>query len=71
MVKNPLAYAGDTGLIPGPGGFPHVTGQLSLCTTATELALESLRATAPEARAPRACAQRPRSPHNEKLALHN
>ena len=36
VVKNPLANAGDTGLIPGPGRFPHVTGQLSLCSTATE-----------------------------------
>ena len=39
MEENPLANAGDTGLIPGPGRFPHVTGQLSLCTTATEPAL--------------------------------
>ena len=38
MVKNPPSNAGDTGSIPGPGTkIPHATGQLSPCTTTTEL----------------------------------
>jgi len=37
LVKNPLASAGDAGLIPGLGRRAAV--QLSLCTTAIELAL--------------------------------
>ena len=39
VVKNPHASAGDIGLIPGPGRFPHATEQLSLCTTTSEPAL--------------------------------
>ena len=29
VVKNPPANAGDNGLIPGPGRFPHAPEQLS------------------------------------------
>ena len=36
MAKNPLANAGDTGLIPGLGRFHILWGQLSLSTTTTE-----------------------------------
>ena len=36
MVKNPPTNAEDTGLIPGPGRFPHAVGQLSSCITTTE-----------------------------------
>ena len=37
MVKNPAPNAGHVGSIPGWGTkIPHVTGQLSLPTTATE-----------------------------------
>jgi len=36
VVKNQPANAGDTGSIPDLGRFPHATGQLSPCTTATE-----------------------------------
>ena len=39
MVKNPSSNAGDAGLIPGGGTkIPHAVGQISLCTTTTELA---------------------------------
>ena len=39
MVKNLPSNAGDVGLIPGRGTkIPHATGELSLCTTTTELA---------------------------------
>ena len=37
MVKNLPCNAGDTGLILGRGKIPHAAGQLSPCTTATEL----------------------------------
>ena len=38
MVKNPPYSAGDAGLIPGQGTkIPHAAGQLSPCTTTTEL----------------------------------
>ena len=33
------ANAGDTGLIPGPGRFPHAAEQLGPCATTTEPAL--------------------------------
>ena len=37
MVKNPLANAGDMGLIPGLGiKIPHASEQLSLYTITTE-----------------------------------
>ena len=36
VVKNPPTNAGDTGLIPGPGRFPHAAGQLSSHVTTTE-----------------------------------
>ena len=38
VVKNPPCNAGDVGSIPSQGTeIPHATGQLSLCTTTTEL----------------------------------
>ena len=36
MVKNPLANAGDTGLIPGPGRSAHEPQLLSPGTSTTE-----------------------------------
>ena len=36
VVKNPPANAGDVGSSAGPGRFPHVVKQLSLCATTTE-----------------------------------
>ena len=39
VVKNPPANAGDKGLSPGPGRFPHAMEQLSPCATTTEPAL--------------------------------
>ena len=36
VVKNPPTNAEDTGLIPGPGRFPHAVGQLSSCISTTE-----------------------------------
>ena len=39
VVENLPANAWDTGSIPGPGGFPHATEQLSPCATTTEPAL--------------------------------
>ena len=39
VVKNPPSSAGDAGSVPGQGTkIPHAAGQLSLCTTTTELA---------------------------------
>ena len=36
-MKNPLANAGDMGLVPGPGTkIPHAAGQLSPHTTTAE-----------------------------------
>ena len=38
VVKNPPSNAGDASLIPGQGTrIPHAAGQLSPCTTTTEL----------------------------------
>ena len=56
VVKNPAAKTGDMGWIPGPGQFHSGTGQLSPCTTATELSLWSPRAATTEAHTPIACA---------------
>ena len=36
VVKNPPANAGDMGLSPGGGRFPHAMEQLSPCATTTE-----------------------------------
>ena len=36
MVKNPSANAGDTGLIPGLGRFPHATRELNPGTATIE-----------------------------------
>ena len=44
VVKNSSASAGDTGLIPGPGRFPHAIEQLSLCATASEAQVSRARA---------------------------
>ena len=41
--------AGDTGLISCSGKIPHATGQLSPCTTTTELVLRSPRVSTTEA----------------------
>ena len=39
VVKNPPYNAGNVGLTPGQGTkIPHAAGQLSPCTTTTELA---------------------------------
>ena len=69
VVKNPPANSGDTGSIPGPGRShmpwsnkacePHL---LSLCSRAHEPQLLSPRATATEARAPRARARQQEKP---------
>ena len=38
VVKDPPSSAGDVGSIPGQGTkIPHALGQLSPCTTTTEL----------------------------------
>ena len=38
VVKNPPSNAGEAGSIPGRGTkIPHTVGQLSPCTTTTEL----------------------------------
>ena len=76
MVKNPPANAGDMGSIPGPGRS-HM--KLSPCTTTTEPALYSLRATTTEACAPQLLKpvrlepvlRNKRSHHNEKPAHRN
>ena len=59
MVESPPANAGDTGLIPGPGGshmprsnWARVPQLLSLCSGAREPQLLSPRAATAEARAP-------------------
>ena len=36
VVENPPGHAGETSLIPGLGGFPHVSGQGSPNATTTE-----------------------------------
>ena len=46
VVKNLPCIARNTGSIPGSGKIPHVTGQWSLYTTATEPALWRPRTTA-------------------------
>ena len=46
VVKNSPANTGDTGLIPGPGRFPHAIELLSLCATTTEAQVS--RAHAPQ-----------------------
>ena len=64
VVKNLPGNAGYTGLIPGLGmsSIPHAMEQLSLCTTAAESKLQSLRAITTEARAPKACAPQQEKP---------
>ena len=47
-IENPTANAGDTGLLPGPGRFPHAVERLSPCTTSTEPMLRNKRSTATE-----------------------
>ena len=49
VVKNLPSNAGDVGLIPGEGTkVPHAMGQLSPCTTPTELVCPSERAHVPQ-----------------------
>ena len=69
MVKNPPANAGDTGLSPGPGRSHMLRSNkacvpqlLSLCSRSREPQLLSPRATATEARAPRARAAQQEKP---------
>ena len=69
VVKNPPADAADTGLIPGPGRFPHAAEQLtrapqllSLHSRAHEPQLLSQHATTTEAHVLRACALQQKKP---------
>ena len=71
VLKDPSANAGDTGLIPGPGGshmlggsHSHAPQLLSLCSGARELELLK-----PRHLEPVLCNKR--SPHDEKPARHN
>ena len=67
VVKNALANAADTGLIPDPGRSHVLTvEELSPCTTTTEPVLQKLGATTTEAWCSRACAQQ-----QEKPSHHN
>ena len=46
VVKNPLANAGDAGLIPGQGTkTPHVTGRLQLLSSDTKASVLQLEKT--------------------------
>ena len=62
VVKIHPASAGDTGSSPSPGRSHMPQSNLSLCTTTTEPALQSPRATTTEAHAPRACALQQEKP---------
>ena len=53
VVKNPPCNAGDAGSIPGQGTkIPHALGQVSPCTTTTELARLNKRACGPQTTEP-------------------
>ena len=53
VVKNLPSNAGDVGSIPGQGPkIPHTTGQLSPCTTTTELVSLNERARMPQTAEP-------------------
>ena len=43
VIKNLPASAGDMGLIPDPGRFPHAAGQLGLGATSAEPMLHNKR----------------------------
>ena len=69
MVKNPPSNAGDVDSIPGQGPkIPHAVGQLSPCTTTTELTHLNERAHVPQTTEP----TRPgaRAPQLERENLH-
>ena len=71
MVKNPLATAGDTGLIPHPGRF-HIAGK-QLSTYTPEPVLRDMRSTtgrsprAPTRESPGGKQRRPSAAKTKKL----
>ena len=73
VVKNALANAADTGLIPDPGRSHVLTvEELSPCTTTTEPVLQKLGATTTEASALELVLSNKKSPHTttrEQLSL--
>ena len=80
MVKNLPSHAGDMGSIPCQGTkIPHASGQLSPCTTTTELACLNKRACVPQttettclgACAPQLERENPHATTREKPAQHN